>query len=733
MSTLSDLIRKILSKNKAIENKFEIIRYSDQLKIKKKEEFQSYELAKIEEHITRYSKILKNSELTKRDLTSTRNFDNMDIYNELKRIVSLTTKIFVDEKDKFLEDKSELKKSITSKKYNLYKDEIERLENDLTYRLVALKEICKTKKIKSKRNLELLNQELENLSVGLLSFRFQKEAINMEEENYNTILQNKIIDESEVDSYYNKLLKDSKKVLLFEEINEIERMKIDKIERIAYIEKKLEIFFYNNSKYIDILILRLNKLEEIWNSRVSANLTHSINDLEEDFIFCEKYGVNIDNTLKERLYKLKFNIITHDYKLNESNLLSSEDSDALIIYKNEVFKRIENIIKDKNNCLIEVLNSGDLNKNEIKKVKRLLKEIFKDKYNGFKEELILNNIYKLQLLVALDSKEQLINWFKRDVDRKKFLGDEINSKFFKDTMAIIFHDYIPIETICYVYAHSNEPEENFPPLVKLFITLEEKFFSHIIHNKIICDEFYIPEGIKSIRILDTTLPKYSNPEYAQLTELYKKDFFSQKLIENMKKRTVVFPKSLKKASIDGNIHYWLEFQNGVESIYYNGFLTGMIIPPSVKKLEIKSEPSKEFESYVDRTIDEIESSYLKEEIEKYCDEGVMDSFMLYFTYYPKSQLLREQKDFIKTLPNMYKFWIQLYKEDVKSFELKKDIFVPRLVEYSNRWEYEFEGDKCNHKNYLRKKFADSKIRDAAEKKLQKIMNSIEDRERVSRI
>ena len=436
MLNIANIINWIFARKKN-DNKHELIRFSDQLIIPRMKEYQGERIIyqKIKEYKEQYSNKLKHF------LAGTRNLNNHDLYYELNMVISLTTKIFVNERDKLFEDNSDLRNTINYAKYELYIYEIERLKSDLMYRLIALKELEITNSV-PKRNLNILRQEIEYLSVGMLISMLQTDGIKQEKEYIESILQDKKTDENEVDTYYNNLIKPATKVLSFEDINRIKRMKVGKKVKIAILEKKIEEYFYKNPNDIDKLISRLKILEETWNSGVTANLTYLINELEEEFIFYDRYGNTVDDRIKERLYKLKFNIIANDYTLNEYNLLQTEDKLAHDIYEREIDRRIDYIVSGKNPILSDVFGNDN-----IKEALNVLKGVFSGELRIFDSNLILSDIYNLQLLEALKSKDSLANWFKRNVDLKAFLGDEIYEKYFRNTDMVSFRHNLPGEHV----------------------------------------------------------------------------------------------------------------------------------------------------------------------------------------------------------------------------------------------------------------------------------------------
>ena len=660
-------------------NKKELIRFSDQLIIPRMKEYQGERIIyqKIKEYKEQYSNILKNF------LAGTRNLNNHDLYYELNMVISLTTKIFVNERDKLFENNSDLRNTINYAKYELYTSEIERLKSDLMYRLIALKELEITNSV-PKRNLNILRQEIEYLSVGMLISMLQTDGIKQEKEYIESILQDKKTDENEVDTYYNNLIKPATKVLSFEDINRIKRMKVGKKVKIAILEKKIEEYFYKNPNDIDKLISRLKILEETWDSGVTTNLTYLINELEEEFIFYDRYGNTVDNRIKERLYKLKFNIIANDYTLNECNLLQTEDKLAHDIYEREIDRRIDYIVSGKNPILSDVFGNDN-----IKEALNVLKGVFSGELRIFDSNLILSDVYNLQLLEALKSKDSLANWFKRNVDLKAFLGDEIYEKYFRDTDMVSFNKSVPIDTICYILQNCNGDEKHIP-LVKLYLMIDDRILEKNLerNHQISNNTYYIPEGINSINITLENTPMgngFSDSNFEDILKYMITD------------RRVVFPKSLKRATIVNNREKYLEsliFQNGVEEINYTGVFKEMNIPASVKKLSINFEASEKFKSYLGKKVFKYDYN-VADELTMECNRlttGVWGD--LVFEEYEKSPLLKGNLECIKSLPKLLKYGIVLIgnkfldSENSPYYIKRKTFFLTNTLSYEIKYENE---------------------------------------------
>jgi len=446
---------------------------------------------------------------------------------------------------------------ILLKKFELYLSDIQKKQNDILCRLVALTELKKKIGLpKKKRNT--IEQEIENLTTSFLICMNQKEAILFETESYKTILQNlKIenINRDELENYYQTLKVNASNIL---NIDDIDVMTTDLYTKIAILEKRVESYFYKHPEYKEILSERLQGIDLKRSTGILTDLLNEIDQLENDLNFYEKYGKLLDKDIKAKLYKLKFDVVANDYNLFKSPLLEKGNSEeAYDIYSKEVEKRIEDIIRGNNSTLQELFGEENA-----KDVVSYIKNIFTNDSGDFDIKYILNNIYLLQLLVSLNSEEKMINWFKRIADRKDFLGVENNVKYFGNQgphwfdsertpwESICYKEQLPIETICNRLSIV-EDNEQILPLIILYKLLKEKNFF-----KIKREVYYVPEGIEYINTNNRAL--FGCPEAEE---------FSRKIVRDMKGKYVVFPKSLKAIAFTSYNATGIEFQEGVEEIY----------------------------------------------------------------------------------------------------------------------------------------------------------------------
>ena len=143
----------------------------------------------------------------------------------------------------------------------------------------------------------------------------------------------------------------------------------------------------------------------------------------------------------------------------------------------------------------------------------------------------------------------------------------------------------------------------------------------------------------------------------------------------------------------------------------------MTIPPSVENLDILCQPSIEFFSCIDKSLNlnifYSDYSFLKKELNFYCN-GRGNCYII-FDNYKESLFLKKHRDFIKNLPKACIYNIDLNCKGQKSHRLLIDS------------DYTFSlSNECN-KVFLRMSSGDPNFRNKAEEEFKEIIKSIEDR------
>jgi len=522
-------IKKLLFK----EEKIELINISDLIQIPGRSYFNDNKdmLLLIDELKEKYYNILSQR---KRITTNDINFDN--IKDELKMYIDLMLNIIIEDNNislYYTKTKSKLDNTIDMIKLKLYLKELENMENITIAKLIALKELEKGRRVPH-LNRDTLKREIDNLTTTLYLFLGQKRAVRLEIDAYLTnvsikdekITQKTLYDKKhEVINYASNFIniEDIKSMPEFNSIYFNHQFNV-----IALIEKRLEEYVYcNKDKVNDVL----GKIEDInIESGNKDELLKKIEEIEKEYFIFYKYGRNI--ITKEDFYKLydvKFNVLTRD-ALNysyEIDLYTYYNEIENEVYDNIIFKKKEDIFKDRNPIITEMFG------NHRKEVIYVLHDYFKNDYVEVfnllgDDKYIHHSSMALRLLLAFDTKDGLEKFF--NLEYYSSLNNIPNSIY--KNLIFTFDKKMPLSTILEVMNPKEEDTHNFIELRKLYnfykvFNLYEINKGSYLYN---LNTYRIPEGITSI-IFDS---KKDN-----------KDNYIYKLIKkNIKGKTVELPSTL---------------------------------------------------------------------------------------------------------------------------------------------------------------------------------------------
>lgn len=624
------------------------------------EEYKNYYLQKLKNPKTRYSWELGNKDLNDRRLM----------------LVELIKKIFVDEIDNVLDEENLVKKMVMLKKFEIYLNDIKGIYIDALSRLVALSEI---KEEGNKKGKNIVDSEIENLSISLITLKQQMNAILFETKAYQDVIKNYNIEDlsfdenQKIDDEYKKL---SENVKSFLDVSDIDSLDKDYYTKMAMLEKKLEEYFYTHPEHINSYInefyevvsdaayyfempFRLNEYKSK-KSDPQINLTKRIMSIQEQLKIYEKYGRALDTKFKEDYYRNKIKIIIFDNMVNvDTDIFNEYEEEARKTYIAEVEKRIDNIMRGKARFFLD----KEKNKEAIKSIKN----IFINSIGNLDAEAILTNNYLLSLLFALNERESgyyvefLNEWFESNVFKEDFVGEKINDKYFDEAPGIIYNSGLPIRTICDVLSaqtdfrkDTSENARAISSLVDFYLLINSQLLLRKYNDSI----YHVPEGIVQMG--------------KHLGGL--KNDYLDKLKRETKGNLVKMPSSLKvfkgNNAISNKIAE-LRFSNGTREIDFDCHqIMYIIIPPSVEDLKIDFKDIKYGSS------------------PPYCYHRT-----LIFLDYEKSSFLNPKNDkdiakannFFNSLPN--ELWIELHSINGE----KKAIHGRKLIE-----EWTKEGELKNH-------------------------------------
>ena len=595
-----------------------IRRLSDYLNIRKQSYYKKIDKEmynKIEEYKKKYMEKLRVSRMR-----FSWELGNDDINTKMQMAVDLIEKNFIDEMEFVTKEDDEVKKTVMLKKFELYLNDIDRIDRDLTARLVALTEI-KEHNILSKKKENILNTEIENLEISLINLRNNTEAIMYVTKAYQDMIKciriNRLKDKAEsvshaINNQQNKtgsadeerdmsfistdieeLYKNlEEKVKTYINTQPIDDLDVSYYTKMAMLEKRLEEYFYTHPEHINSYInefyevvsdaayyfempFRLNEYRSK-KSDPQINLTKRIMSIQEQLKIYEKYGRALDTKFKEDYYRNKIKIIIYDNMVNvDTDIFNEYEEEARKTYIAEVEKRIDNIMRGKARFFLD----KEKNKEAIKSIKNL----FINSIGNLDAEAILTNNYLLSLLFALNERESgyyvefLNEWFESNVFKEDFVGEKINDKYFDEAPGIIYNSGLPIRTICDVLSAQTDFRKDTSENARAISSLVDFYLlinSQLLHRKYNDSIYHVPEGIVQMG--------------KHLGGL--KNDYLDKLKEETEHEHVKMPSSLwsfyGNSAINDNVKC-LEFSNGTKEINFDCYrIMIIIIPPSVKDLKI---------------------------------------------------------------------------------------------------------------------------------------------------
>ena len=342
-------------------------------------------------------------------------------------------------------------------KIKIYVDKMEELYVETLLRLIALKEIYdevivkKDKKIGillsgSKKNA--LVNEINNLTTNYIIFKSNVFAALTEVNTYKRELDFTIdYSESELEE---ELKKNEQKVREYINILMPDKLLDDinndnLINRIAYLERELEIYTYKNLK-IDDLNKELEELDKV--EKIASNrqmLLDKINMLEYKFLVLNEYG-KYELDLKP-LYDIKFDILTIDLINQRTNPFLAMTRATRYKYVDAFGSRLETYILGNDSLLSQWLEEDE------KWIIPIVSEHFRNRYGNTHMDLLRDKT-SLLLALSMKSREDAVYFFN---NYKVNLADEIERLWYYDSGYFYCFNCdetadISFSTLCKIYA-----------------------------------------------------------------------------------------------------------------------------------------------------------------------------------------------------------------------------------------------------------------------------------------
>ena len=397
---------------------------------------------------------------------------------------------------------------VLSIKLKSYESDLINLRETLLIRLFALSEIVNQNRFR-RRTRDAIISEIGKIQLSLVTIDSQIVSIHNEIEAYLSNPQIGLdLDKRICDLEY-----------LSEDI--VKKCELSSKEvYFAYLERSLEIYCYKNKEEATSFKDELDSLRcsEINDNNINL-LKERINRLEKMYKIYYEFDRNtITKEDMYSLYEAKFYIYAYDYSFkiyNDKDDIFSSHEARFDAYSFRNYNSLENevyldIISKKINTLLNGNSPYLINFVEINGVNKLEYMINNIKFflmnNGqFDFEEILNNKYKLLLLLSLDDVDGLTIFFKNtkvDIyDDVLFNNDMISNNHYKSILnykdsnedCLYYHVKLPLSTVLKLCLLNNEKDEN----VRALIALEywgtqydyDIFPEGILSGNISCDYF----------------------------------------------------------------------------------------------------------------------------------------------------------------------------------------------------------------------------------------------------
>lgn len=488
-----------------------IIRFGDNIVIPGRDYFKNEkDIELLEEYKKHYIE-----ELCKRKAVTTLNFNSNKLKQDMKMNIDLILKVLLDNEDFYLLAPEEL--IIQSLKLKMYYEEINALEEETILRLIALKEIEKSKKV-SRHNRMALEEEINQLSIILEMYSYRKTAINIELKNYFDIISTKDLEKQDTEIYKQRLEK-----LLFITDGIIDKKEIDKYEdikvKMAILERICERYAYQNKNKITDILFRLDKLFNKVQSDIVRNceMNYYLNEvleLEKILTLYFDYGFNLINKdVMKKLYNIKFDVLTDNIENNESPI--KKDDYGYTYYKEIISENIEDLIMGRNKELHELFSNTF---NSIL-YERLLINNIKEILNIFNYDEILSSVIKLRLCTIARNN---IYRFYYQTSLK-----ELKEIYEFEEPGIVWDESIKLEDVFKYVTHDNPIYSN--PLYRIYKSIYSANSIDNVHYLDYMNDIYtLPEGIIEINFNEMSKSNY--------------DYFKEKC----NRVDLHFPSSLKK-------------------------------------------------------------------------------------------------------------------------------------------------------------------------------------------
>ena len=460
---------------------------------------------------------------------------------------------------------------VLSIKLKNYESDLINLRETLLIRLIALSEIVNQNRFK-KRTKDAIINEIGKIQLSLVTIDSQIVSIHNEIEAYL--------------SYPQQGLDLDKKVQELEDLNKrrytLENLSKDIVKKcelsskeayIAYLERSLEIYCYKNKEEVSSLKDELDSLRcsEINSDNINL-LKERINRLEKMYNIYYEFDRNtITKEDMYSLYETKFYMRAYDYSFRNCDDLEKK------VYLDIISKKINTLLNGNSPYILHLIENEDKDK-AIKLIQLI--NIFLREKGQYDFEKILNNKYKLSILLSLDYEKGLDDFFENtiiDLNNDSVLNKyDITSQYAMPNVGRDLKGYLFYDT-------------------KLSLLSIIKIFSFDIFNGI---SIYTFKGL--LNYLKNIYDCINSPgDVYVMPEGIVYGTISSSLYDKLKKyKTIIMPKSLKSIEFEvdnsSTPNYCdLVLQEGTESLmfdypdfsYYSTKFGNVTIPSTLKEID----------------------------------------------------------------------------------------------------------------------------------------------------
>ncbi len=637
---------KNLFKHKEINTNGVLVRPSDIIKIPKRKEFNNDSL--VDSYKDKYNSILS----TMKDYDPLI-FEAEELNNNIIMTSKLLFNIAIKEEyknEKSVEDR--INYLINSEKLDLYKNDINNLQNEVIGRLIAISEIRKELFL-SKKKKDAIDNIINRLCLSLNTLysievsiinnieRYKNESkYNSEPSKEEKKKEYEIIDEKIKHlNWLQEILDSDSQINIRTDINYI-------LKDIALIEKELEEYTYIHKGEIteESKNKEINNILEIpFDIEHKEELLKRIKEIEKKYrVFYEyreyqEYGeLVIDESDLTNIYNLKFSALT----ISKDGIIEpfvNDETDKIEIeyYQNIIFSIIQDVIMGRNEYFNELF------KGDIEEAIKLLTEYLKDEEKIINYEMIIKNFALLNTILAFHTKDGFNN----------FCNNVMLDCFFPSEKYLLWHQYLPISTVAilkhYNFNYMSGCALGVWPIIVLPNSFCDLYYLYKINNIDKDNYFYFPDGIKRISITNDIIANQ-----IKANDLEERKVINA-IIKDAEGKTLVFPDSLEE--IDS-----FEIEN------HN--IKGIVLNNNLKKLGSLALAGLPFEKInIPSSLESIDISSL---------QNWENLSTIQFDNFHKSELFKRENEQLQNLfYQFYQFIKMSYNLTKINKSLKKFIFA----------------------------------------------------------